>query len=49
LRGIVVVPFVELRMQYISVVRDIWMVVVMLGRRRGGSDSRNRRWIFGGM
>jgi hypothetical protein len=48
LRGMVAVPLVEMRMQYISVVSEIWMLVAMMGRGMGGSGSRSRRGIFGG-
>jgi hypothetical protein len=34
-RGIVAVPLVETRMEYISVVSEIWMLVLMMGEGEG--------------
>ena len=34
-RGMVAVPLVEMRMQYISVVSEIWMLVLMEGEGEG--------------
>ena len=34
-RGIVAVPLVEMSMQYISVVSEIWILVLMVGEGEG--------------
>jgi hypothetical protein len=48
LRGVVAVPFLEVRMKYISTVNETWKFVLMLSDWEGVSGGRSRQDIFGG-